>query len=134
MSGRLNVGPGGDRRSITVSFGYRGELRSLVAQNLRAALEDAQQRWGKWTTIESISTPDTIYSDLTGRTRGLHTPGELGGTYQDTAAKLRARGYNPAPGETDGLRFFERPHKVHGEKPKGEDLIPTARGRGQKWR
>jgi hypothetical protein len=100
------VGPGGDRRTVTVTFGYGDRLRSLVAGNLRHALILAEARWGRWTTIESVSTPDTIYSDLIGRTADNHTPGAMGAGAKTTASKLRAIGYEPAPGEVATLRYF----------------------------
>jgi len=106
MSGN-KVGPGGDRRTVTVTFGYDGErLRTLVAQNLRHALVLAEARWGRWETIESISTPDTIYADVTGLTEARAVPGVNRGGRPDVLAKLRAIGYEPTPGEIGTLRYF----------------------------
>lgn len=112
--GGTAIGPGGDRRTITVTFGYPDRLRTLVAQNLRLALVMAEARWGHWETIESISTPDTIYSDLTGATKA-HQETNRGpkpglGT---VASKLRGIGYQPAPDEIGTLRYFREELPSH---------------------
>ena len=103
---RSGVAPGGDRRSVTVTFGYPGRLRTLVAGNLRHALILAEARWGLWQTIESISTPDTIYSDVTGRTKTRWQPGIHHAQHQGTLSKLRAIGYEPSPGEVNTVRYY----------------------------
>lgn len=102
----MTVTPGSDQRTVTVSFGYPDGLRSLVAKTLRLALAQAEARWGKWQTIESISTPDTIYADLTGLTRARLQPGTNRGGGGTIAGKLRAIGYKPAPGEIGSVRYF----------------------------
>lgn len=117
------VSPGGDRRTVTVTFGYRGTLRTLVAPTLGHALEDARRRWGRWSTIESISNPNTIWADVTGRTRARHQPGIPRGGSQTTRSKLEAIGYHPLPGEIGGVRHhrdelprrFNDPNAPHGE-------------------
>lgn len=111
------IGPGGDRRSVTVTFGYGERLRSLVAQNLRLALVMAEARWGHWDTIESISTPDTIYSDLTGATKARNQPGRHG-TRPSIEGRLRQIGYEPAPGEIGTLRYFREELPGHHRKGK----------------
>ena len=69
-TGHKTIGAGGTRYSVTVTVGYGGDdLRLVVAPNIRAALDEAERRWGPWFTIESISTPETIYADITGETR-----------------------------------------------------------------
>lgn len=102
---------GGDRRSCTVTFGYGNELRTLVAINLRLALAAALRRWGKWSTIESISTPATVYSDVTGSTRARRDTnlGQIGG-HKDELSKLRHIGYEPQPGELGSVRYDRRLH------------------------
>ena len=110
MSPRVDVSPGSDRRSVTVTFGYGEHLRSLVARTLREALEDAEARWGKWDTVESISTPDTIYADLIGLTKerrskfGARThKGDGHGVSE--RMKLERLGYDVKPGEVGSLRY-----------------------------
>lgn len=98
--------PGSSRRSVTVTFGYPDGLRSLVAHNLRVALIRAEARWGRWQTIESISTPNTIFADLIGLTRARRQPGTDYGGGATVVGKLRAIGYEPAPGEVGTVRYF----------------------------
>jgi hypothetical protein len=106
MSGKT-VGPGGDRRSVTVTFGYPEGLRTLVAKTLRYALVLAEARWGRWQTIESISTPDTIYADVTGATLRRHETNQGRNSGLHTVrSKLEAIGYHPGPEEIGTLRFF----------------------------
>jgi len=118
---RPSVGPGSDRRTITVTFGYGDRLRTLVAGNLRHALLLAEARWGRWQTIESISTPDTIYSDVTGRTKDTHTVGEARGL-ATVESKLRAIGYEPTPGEVATVRYF----RAELPRPKRHPNAPSA--------
>jgi hypothetical protein len=105
MSKGRTLAKGGAERSVTITFGYPDRLRSLVAGSIRLGLVLAEARWGRWQTIESISTPDTIYADLTGRTKAQHTPGVPRGPLT-VESKLLAIGYRPAPGEVGTLRYF----------------------------
>jgi hypothetical protein len=104
---RRTVSPGGDRRSVTVTFGYPDGLKTLVAKTLRYALVLAEARWGRWQTIESISTPDTIYADVTGATLQRHetNQGRNSGLHS-VRSKLEAIGYQPSAEEVGTLRFY----------------------------
>lgn len=88
----------GQRRTITMTFGYGKELHTLVAKTLRHGLVEAERRWGMWDRIESISTPDTIYADITGATSRGWQPG-MGTGYQTEESKLLRIGYKTRPGE-----------------------------------
>lgn len=101
---KLNVD--GGRRSVTVTFGYRGELRTLVAKNLRQALADARRRWGEWTTVESVSTPETIYADVTGYTLARHTPGEPTQADMSLRSRLAKAGHEARPDEIGSRRYL----------------------------
>lgn len=100
------LGPGSSRRSVTITFGYPGGLRTLVAHNVRAALDAAERRWGHWLTVESISTPDTIYADVTGLTRARAQPGTNYGGNPGIRAKLEAAGYKAPPEEIGTVRRY----------------------------
>jgi hypothetical protein len=43
---RKPLSGGGDNRSVTVTFDYQGELRTVVAPSRKAAFADAAARWG----------------------------------------------------------------------------------------
>jgi hypothetical protein len=66
---RTQLSSGGDRHSVTVTFNYGGELRTLVAPNRKAAYQTASTRWGwGWDGEPVVSSPDTIFDDVTGWT------------------------------------------------------------------
>jgi hypothetical protein len=67
---KLQVGPGGDRRSIIGSFRYGREYRSVVAPTRQECWGRATLLWGPPDALELFSTPDTIYNDLAGITAG----------------------------------------------------------------
>lgn len=103
---RLPGDHGGPERTVTVTFGYgRDDLRVVVAANIKAAFAQAERRWGDWQTLESISTPDTIYADLSGETqrKWSHIKGEGNQTEADKLA--RALGRRPRPGEIGAFRY-----------------------------
>lgn len=106
MTSENSVSPGGDRRTVTVTFGYGEHLRTLVAKTLREALTAAEARWGRWETIESVSSPDTIFADLTGLTKARQQPGVNHGGNPNVASKLRGIGYEPKPGEVATVGYY----------------------------
>jgi len=70
---RAPLARGGDSRTVTVTFAYNGELRTLVAPSRRAAFDKARIAWGDtWDGEPCVSTPDSIYDDLTGWTAAQH--------------------------------------------------------------
>jgi hypothetical protein len=61
------------RYGVTVTFQYPDGLRTLVAQNRIAAFDLARGRWGDgWRGEPCVSSPWSIYCDVTGRTRAKH--------------------------------------------------------------
>jgi hypothetical protein len=64
---------GGDNRSVTVTFDYAGELRTVVARNRKEAFAEASSKWGwGWDGESCVSTPETIFNDPTGWTKATH--------------------------------------------------------------
>lgn len=67
---RLNrVDLSGDRRSVTCTYRYGREVRTTVAQDVPAVHAKARRLWGEPDAVASLSTPRSIYNDLTGFTR-----------------------------------------------------------------
>ena len=63
----------GHRRSVTVTFRYQFGLRTLVARNRNLAWKQARERWGEgWIGAPVVSSPESIYRDITGETRTEH--------------------------------------------------------------
>lgn len=64
--------------TVTVSYRYGADLRTLVARDAPTAHAQARQRWGEPDSVASISTPTTILNDVTGETarrtadKGMH--------------------------------------------------------------
>jgi hypothetical protein len=84
---RSQISPGADRRSVTVTFDYGGDLRTIVAPSRKAAFAEASARWGwGWDGEPVVSSPDTIYDDLTGWTAAQH-----GQNFTSGDAKVRRR-------------------------------------------
>lgn len=129
MSKGRGVAPGSDRRTVTVSFGYPGGPHTLVAPTLEAALEAAEARWGEWSTIEAISTPDTIYADLTGETVRRWQPGIVGASNQGEASKLRRLGRKLRLGEIGAKRYanteLPRTHRAAARSNGGWENLPS---------
>jgi hypothetical protein len=58
---------------VTVTFNYGGSLRTVVASSFRAAVLEAVSRWGNdYSGDPCVSSPETIYNDLTGWTKRNH--------------------------------------------------------------
>lgn len=58
---------------VTVTFNYPDGLRTLVASSRIAAFDLARGRWGEaWRGEPCVSSPWSIYKDLTGRTKMKH--------------------------------------------------------------
>jgi hypothetical protein len=88
---RKPLAGGGDNRSVTVTFDYQGELRTVVAPSRKAAFADAAARWGwGWDGEPVVSSPESIYRDLTGETK-LHRGQDFGAHSRGVANRERAR-------------------------------------------
>jgi hypothetical protein len=87
---RKQIARNGRERSVTVTFNYGGSLRTVVAPSYRAAVLDAVARWGNdYTGNPCVSSPDTIYNDLTGWTKRNH--GQDFGVDMHSAMRERRR-------------------------------------------
>jgi multidrug efflux pump subunit AcrB len=70
---RSSVRPGGDQSSVTVTFDYGGNLRTIVSRSVRAAVAEAEARWGNdYANDPVVSSPESIFNDLTGWTKRNH--------------------------------------------------------------
>jgi hypothetical protein len=59
---------GGDRRSVTVTYRYGSELRTAVAETIERAHSQVNRRFGPPDAVECVSSPRSIYNDLSGET------------------------------------------------------------------
>jgi hypothetical protein len=59
----------GDRRSVIATYRYGRELRTTTAQDVPAVHAKARRLWGEPDALESMSTPRSVYHDVTGETR-----------------------------------------------------------------
>lgn len=58
---------------VTVTFAYPDSLRTLVATGRQQAFQQARERWGDgWIGEPCVSSPWSIYKDLTGATALAH--------------------------------------------------------------
>lgn len=62
----------GERRSVTGTYRYGDELVSMVAQTIPELHAKANRRGNGPDECLSVSTPRTIYRDLTGETAERH--------------------------------------------------------------
>ena len=61
---------------VTMTFVYPDRMRTLVAASRRQCFERARELWGDgWIGEPSVSTPWSIYCDLSGETRTKHGGG-----------------------------------------------------------
>jgi hypothetical protein len=64
---------GSDKYSVTATFWYGDEPRTVVGRNRPECVEEAVRRWGPgWAGEPVFSTPTTILNDLTGKTKTRH--------------------------------------------------------------